>query len=342
LNNHHFNDEGQYTSDECRAVLVHDDQISRLPSAAEPKQVNSRTTIPYQLDLIDSSNTFSDDPLLHADILTNCNDYFTSTNKNDIDDKCLYQIYDCSDELITVPSDDDHHYDTHDFASSIHSVCLPDFIDSTDPTSLSGDAANRIIINALSALDKQLVQLGITWSEFYVAMCTNDNPDTMIVHAHFDGRSMASTTDQLQCLWYYRQFTATKQPQTLQVADRHQHQPEGIGFLCVPIKLRDTTAAICFVRCLYTPTLSATIISPHNVSTQYNCIRYSCASNFDGTNCTICLQNNSENDIRFPQSLHRGLLFSEPLVITQKTLETTILSPISSTNMVGRPRLGTP
>jgi hypothetical protein len=124
---------------------------------------------------------------------------------------------------------------------------------------------------------------------------------------------MATTTDQCQCLWFYRTFTTTEHPQTLQVADNHKHHPVGFGFLCIP-----TTTGSCFIRCLYTPTLPATIVSPFDAGIQHGCCGYSSASSFDGARCTVRLHfkpADNKNDICFPQQLHRGLLFSDPIIL---------------------------
>jgi hypothetical protein len=130
---------------------------------------------------------------------------------------------------------------------------------------------------------------------------------------HFNGGSMATTTNQCQCLWFYHVFAESERRQTLQVADNTKHHPVGFGFLCVP-----TTTGSCFIRCLHTPTLPATIVSPFDAGIQHGCCGYSSTSSFDGARCTVCLhfapEVNTDN-LCFPQNLHQGLLFSNPIIL---------------------------
>jgi hypothetical protein len=60
-------------------------------------------------------------------------------------------------------------------------------------------------IHALSALDQQLAELGITCTEFYTNLRSKHHrAEEETVRAHFDGGLMATTTDQLRYLWYYK------------------------------------------------------------------------------------------------------------------------------------------
>jgi hypothetical protein len=288
-------------------VLERDDGISRLSSAAELEHA----TFTYDIDDIIDSATILDCTYMHANITTTWNEQDSPDDNNNIyiDRFDLNQIFDWNDDLDNDPPD---HLcpaqlpDFHDPLSS--SVHQPDLF-GEEPT----------IIHALSALDEQLNKLGITRSEFYRELRQTETSfaDSSTVRAHFDGGSMATTTDQLHCLWHYRPFHANETPQLLQVADRHKHRPTGIGYLRIPLLPVDKFRS-CLIRCLYTPTLPATIVSPYDVGLQYNCSGYSCASHFDGTHCTVTLHCRSldyGSALCFPQILLRGLLFSEPILL---------------------------
>jgi hypothetical protein len=200
----------------------------------------------------------------------------------------------------------------------IQNVCLPDY------TFLSNDIENTATetnpnVDTLLALDHQLNELGLSRSEFYSKLRHNNNSCRTKLRAHFDGGSMATTTNQLHYLWYYRSFEPNEHPQALQVADRNCHQPTGTGFLRIPI-LQRAEQTTCLVQCLYTPTLPATIVLPFDLGIQYRCNGYSCASKFSGSACTVRLHfcpTEHQDDLCFPQILHRGLLFSEPLLFPE-------------------------
>jgi hypothetical protein len=64
--------------------------------------------------------------------------------------------------------------------------------------------------------------------------------------------------------------------------------------------------------------LPATIVSPFDAGIQHSCCGYSSASSFDGVRCTVRLHfapGAATDDICFPQTLHRGLLFSDPVIV---------------------------
>jgi hypothetical protein len=277
----------------------------RLPSAAEPAHGQTFiTAICPSEDYIDSANNDNDETFLVATINTtwSTDDTITNTISN-IDLECLE---------LNLPNDD-----WIDNFDDIVPCSLPS-IGTTDHF-LSSDDANDtpanvpLTVNALSDLDRQLRELGIARSDFYTNLRSTDSFLQFPLRAHFDGGSMATTTDQRQYLWFYRDYNETERPQTLQVADNHKHHPVGFGFLCIP-----TTTGSCFIRCLHTPTLPATIVSPFDAGIQHGCCGYSCASSFDGVHCTVRLHfapAENKDDICFPQQLHRGLLFSDPAIL---------------------------
>jgi hypothetical protein len=136
--------------------------------------------------------------------------------------------------------------------------------------------------------------------------------------AHFDGGSMATTTDFPYALWYYCEFNDDDPPQApLEVADQQSHYPIGFGFLAIP---SSDPSGHTFVYCLLTPSLPATIVSPFSVGLQYNARGYSCITNFDTRECSIvlCSRDPSVPNLSFPQHLHRGLLFSHPILYPNK------------------------
>jgi hypothetical protein len=188
----------------------------------------------------------------------------------------------------------------------------------------------------LSDLDDKINELGISTTEFYDRLRPDPVEHTSI-RAHFDGGSMASTTDQLQCPWYFCKYKTTEHVRLLQVADNHRHHPIGIGFLC----LKTSDKNNCFIRCLFTPTLPATIISPHDAGIQYRCIGYSCESKFDGSHCSLRLQfppDRNQPDISFDLQLIRGLLFSDHVIVPTAQQHATNV-PADLPNYVESPRI---
>jgi hypothetical protein len=233
------------------------------------------------------------------------NDTFNNADLFEIDEKRIEILSDQMNDWIADTTSED----PDSIAFPIQNVCLPDFTSSIsndiEPTPTETD----LNVNILSALDQQLDELGLSRSEFYSNLRSNDNNRSTELRAHFNGGSMATTTDQLHYLWYYRSFTPNEHPQVLQVADRNRHRPTGIGFLCIPI-LQRADQTTCLVRCLYTPTLPAMIVSPFDLGTQYQCNGYSYESRFNGSECTVRLlfcPTERQLDLCFPQILHRGL-----------------------------------
>jgi hypothetical protein len=282
--------------------------ISQLPPAAEPRHTKleentDAATYYHQFNLVDTS-TNPDELLLHAIIQTTWDKYQSDfDHPTEFDQQCLTTtMLTHTDDHDSIESDDLEHY----------TLCLATLSDPTFPVSQSLSSPNHAIparINALSALNEVLRDLGITRSEFYADLCSSDKllSNNAPVRAHFDGGSMATTTDNLCCLWFYREFTSTKRPQMLQVANQCQHHQVGIGFLRIPTApLQPEQHDTCFIRCLFTPTLPAMIVSPFDIGLQYNCSGYSCTSNFDGNDCTVRLHfpsNSNKSDLCFPQTL---------------------------------------
>ena len=165
---------------------------------------------------------------------------------------------------------------------------------------------------ALHALDLKLRAIGQTRSAFY-GQLRKDVP-AVTTCAHADGGSMATTTDRLDLLWHLKWIPQGELRNTaLRVADDRAHHPTAHGFLRVPT---DSISGFRMVRSYYTPTLPATILSPHAMGRQLHCRGYTSISNFDGTDCSLSLHHcrRVSEDVTFPLTLVRGLLYTPPLV----------------------------
>lgn len=130
---------------------------------------------------------------------------------------------------------------------------------------------------------------------------------------------MATTTDILPSLWYYRPFNSLDPLSVpLEVADQHSHLPVGFGFLCIP---SSDPSGHTMVFCLFTPSLPATIVSPFSIGLQFHARGYSCVSDFDSCHCSVTLHSRNPDtpDVSFPQRLLRGLLFSLPVLFPSDT-----------------------
>jgi hypothetical protein len=257
-----------------------DELFSRLFSAAEPRQTN--TTDICLFDLVDVSTTI-DDPCLHTNMLLNRNDTSNNDTLFEIDEKRIEILSDHMNDWI----EDTTFEESDSMSPPVQNVCLPDFIPmSNELEHATTTRTADLNTNVLSGLDQQLNELGLSRSEFYSKLRHNNANCSTDLRAHFDCGSMASTTDKLHYLWYFRSFESNEHPQALQVADHNRHRPTGTGFLRIPI-LQRAEQTTCLVRCLYTPTLPATIVSPFDLGIQYRCNGYSCESKFSGAECTV-------------------------------------------------------
>lgn len=72
-------------------------------------------------------------------------------------------------------------------------------------------------------------------SDFYPTMRPDPFQHNIGLLAHFDGGSMATTTDFLHALWHFRPFDDHNPPQApLKVTDQRSHYPVGFGSLAIP------------------------------------------------------------------------------------------------------------
>ena len=196
----------------------------------------------------------------------------------------------------------------------------------TAPLSLSAISSEN------SALDDRLSQLyasatlmrrrSLSLSAFYRDLdvhSLNENGTVLSrTMAHVDGGSQATTTAHKFLLFGYRPFTKADKVPALRVADNRPHYPVGVGYLKVP-KLSSSGRSFEFVRCFYTPTLPATILSPDKAGREHGCAGYLAVSLFQSTTkrrCALHLLHcrRTSQDIRFPLISRGGLLYTEALI----------------------------
>jgi hypothetical protein len=167
--------------------------LPRLPPAAEPEHKQTFTTTICHSDYIDSTTNNTDENLLIANINTTWSPSDETTNNtiSDIDLHCFAL--------------NSQHDDWIDNFEDLVPCSLP-AVDNTNHHLSSDDDSvtsehTPLTMNALSDPDRQLCELGITRSDFYTNLrSTEDSFLQSTVRAHFDGGSMATTTDQCRCL----------------------------------------------------------------------------------------------------------------------------------------------
>jgi hypothetical protein len=79
-------------------------------------------------------------------------------------------------------------------------------------------------------------------------------------------------------MWHVRLFPDGHRPPALRVADETAHHPLGEGFLRVPTKDGDDV----LIKCFWTPSLPAMILSPDATGKQLHCAGFSSYSSFYG------------------------------------------------------------
>jgi len=183
------------------------------------------------------------------------------------------------------------------------------FFDATTPTGDSSIAAlykmNELVRTGCSRVDvyKEVCQIGGKVFDY----SSDNDPDGQLC-GHMDGGSMVNTCHRSTLFW------GRIHPFILQVADKFEHHAQGWGYILVP---SDTTYGYTEVHCLYTPTLEAVILSPDYSGKFLHCRGYVSVSNFDGQGCGVTLRHcqRSSQDIHFPLTQVRGLLFTGPLLL---------------------------
>ena len=296
---------GEGLPDACG--VVPDRADARLPPAAKVR--SSSPVAVFEIDYVDLVDVASSDPALdkffassgHVDP----NQSFPDPSDDDNNNLDLFD--DAHDDDSASPSFFDSSYDAVLFPAVVPCPAMSDM----DLMTACTDALDPGT-KALHALDLKLQAIGQTRSAFY-GQLRKDVP-AVTTCAHADGGSMATTTDRLDLLWHLKWIPQGELRNTaLRVADDRAHHPTAHGFLRVPT---DSISGFCMVQCYYTPTLPATILSPHAMGRQLHCRGYTSISNFDGTDCSLSLHHcrRVSEDVTFPLTLVRGLLYTPPLV----------------------------
>ena len=115
-------------------------------------------------------------------------------------------------------------------------VGLPDFVDVARTTRTPSPS----VLQALHRASEDVRVLGISAIEYYKDLeiqsvhLSKDIPPK----GHVDGGALATTTNRLQYIWSYHEFTPSerKKVSRLRVADDTIHVPTGMGFLRVPCR----------------------------------------------------------------------------------------------------------
>jgi hypothetical protein len=147
----------------------------------------------------------------------------------------------------------------------------------TTPPSCSPGAAPHQALYVLQSL-------AVSCQSFYSDLCAcavASDPPTL-QQGHMDSGSMVCTTDQRRLLWYYQDLVDSGVK--LRVADNTLHIPQGIGYLRIPAA---TTMGYLEIKCYWTPTMPATILSLYAIGTQFCCCGYSMHHDFQGLGCTV-------------------------------------------------------
>jgi hypothetical protein len=182
---------------------------------------------------------------------------------------------------------------------------------STDEPPLLNDPLASSPYQALHALNSHLRGLGTSHQSLYanLRVCAVGSTSSVLQHWHMDGGSMVCTTDRRRLLWYFQDLADCRVK--LRVADNTPHTPQGFGYLRVPA---GTLQGYIEVKCYWTPSMPATILSPYAIGTQNACRGYSICNHFDGNGCTVTFHHRlrQSQDISMALTLRHGLLFTDP------------------------------
>ena len=180
-----------------------------------------------------------------------------------------------------------------------------------------GDFALPTAIRSLYAFEDMVRELRVSAIDLYRELRVNqvELHADMPPRVHVDGGAMASTTDRLDCLWHYREYTPEERTRVprLRVADDHVHRPTGVGYLKIPC---EGTRAFIMAETFYTPEIPASIASPDAIGNELGCKGYQTFSDFvDDRAMLTLLDCSAENgDLRLPLQRIRGLLYTDSVV----------------------------
>lgn len=121
---------------------------------------------------------------------------------------------------------------------------------------------------------------------------------------------MGHSTDRKNLLWFFHEVTTTTK---FLDAGKHEHHPKGYGYLCVPA---GNDEGRIFVRCWYTPSLPATIISPSRLAKELKADGFASVGWFLPERAWVHFfhQHRRSQDAVVPCILRDGLLFTESLI----------------------------
>ena len=253
-------------------------------------------------------------------------------------------LTDCLTDDSSLSSVDSHeHYNIRALSSSSLPCSAGPQVDLLqDPDRAPSDTVPSLLsrvhdgARAYYALDQRLTSLGTSRSAFYREIRATESllsPQTTM-RAHLDGGAQVSTTDILQHLWHIRDLTTLERRVALRVADKTAHYPQKVGYLKVPTRSTDNFCdrGFTFIRCYWTPSLPATIISPSDSGKALGCDGYSTTTSFADGNCDVRLRNcqNRARDVVFPTTLVHGLLYTDPLLVSTRAQRS---APLPRTNL---------
>ncbi len=196
-------------------------------------------------------------------------------------------------------------------STQIGSLEVPDFV---DVAHTEGTPAPSIL-NALHRSTVEIRSLGMTVEDYYNSLATHSVhlSKALAPRGHVDGGAMATTTNRLEYIWSYHEFSDEDRDTRvtrLKVADDTVHVPTGCGFLKVPC---ESDPGFMFIETYYTPEIPATLISPDAICRRANCWGYSTSTNIVDHRAELQIRCN-DSSILFSLREIKGLLFTESMI----------------------------
>lgn len=306
---HDFSGDGQ--TNESGAVPKGDDKCSsQLPSAGSLGRESPVSV--FHVETFDFAAVVENDPTI-ATFLEDCcyEEPLPTAVEEELDDNHDLDI-DCGDSCgDSYSSELDELFSS---SSNVSPAGLPWSSPEISEHDLLVACMNQVdpASRALYAMEMKMQDTGMCRNMIYRRMREKEAilRDTGAVRGHIDNGAMVSTTNDKTLLWHIRKVL---RPPALKVADSYQHFPTHEGYLRLPTESVD---GYHMVRCYFTPTLDATIISPDAFGRDLGCRGYTSVSNFDGIDCRLTLHHcrRRSEDVEIALTLIRGLLYSEPLL----------------------------
>ena len=191
------------------------------------------------------------------------------------------------------------------------SLDVPDFVDVAHVESSSSPS----ILNALHRSTAEIRSLGVSVKDYYESLATHSVhlSKALAPRGHVDGGAMATTTNRLEYIWSYHEFSDEARDTRvtrLKVADDTIHIPTGCGFLKIPC---ESGPGFMFVETYYTPEIPATLVSPDAICRRAGCWGYSTSTNIVNHRADLQIRCNN-NSILFSLREIKGLLFTESMI----------------------------